>query len=1181
MADFSINGEAKLDTSGLQGSLSTITSAAGNVLSGLTKAAAGAMAAGATASAALAKQALSSYATYEQAIGGVETLYKTSADTVIRYAENAYKTAGMSANDYMNTVTSFAASLVSSLGGDTAQAAELANMAITDMADNANKMGTAMQSIQDAYQGFAKQNYTMLDNLKLGYGGTQAEMQRLLQDAQALSGIHFELGNYADMVQAIHIIQTEMGIAGTTALEAATTIEGSVASLKAAWSNLLTGMADDSANVAALVDTLAETFATAAGNILPRLVQIFEGMGDAVTAAAPAIAAQIPPMVESLLPSFLTAATALVTSIAAQLPSILGAVVASVTQVMADTGAQAAYQLIAGFAANLPGLIAEGMSALVALADYLIAHMDVVFDVGLQLLGGIIEGIRDGLPDLLYAAAQLVTSFGVAILDHSDELVELGVEIVYAIIEGIANAVADFGEAALGLIARFLHIWDGNMDSFGQIGTNAVKSITDGILSGESDVQNAAKRIYEAAMRGFSGMGGGQSSGGGTGRGGGAKRSLAAHDQSYWEQVAQHFQTTGQDQKNGDYRTAAEKAAASTYAFSTALDTLTASGGKAAQQTETLADKTEKAMADLGDSFVYTGSAAQEQASRLAVLEAAYDTARTNVGKYKQLLDDSIDSSGAASEMSQYLAQQLEQEENAVESAKKALDAYRDSLDTAKQAAQQLEAAQEQLADTWNSSYLKKLQSLAANLLDGNLEDALLDAGEIAWQKLDTATQQQLVDLAQSWADTLETAFAQDGFAGLAAADKTIAESLAAGLQDTSSVTGALIDNVLGQVGISGGVEGLLNTIAELAPLVLGVAAAAAAVSAGVAGVASAFAYTVEQSQALQAKVQELTADGQALTAELSAALDVLQPFLEQSSAMLEQLDQVTALISDTFAGIGIEIMETMVPIIQQILGTLLPVLVALQPALEAVGDLLRTLLGLFGSLVTSALTALQPILMAIGPLLETLALLLNTIASIVSALLSPALQVLGEVLNWLLQPVLWVAQAINAAVRLVVSLINSLLRFLGFKVIDLPDGSASRKGQAANTIASAVPTRADTQTDFSADRPDYTANTDALNENTEALKEQTELIRNPPRYQTGGGGPATGVIDYSAMLAAARAAVLAQNTKAVTNYDAGSGQTTARLNASWHGESTTVLELDGKEIARATAPYMDEELAF
>lgn len=1157
MADFSINGEAKLDTSGLQGSLSTITSAAGNVLSGLTKAAAGAMAAGATASAALAKQALDSYATYEQAIGGVETLYKTSADTVIRYAENAYKTAGMSANDYMNTVTSFAASLVSSLGGDTAQAAELANMAITDMADNANKMGTAMQSIQDAYQGFAKQNYTMLDNLKLGYGGTQAEMQRLLQDAQALSGIHFELGNYADMVQAIHIIQTEMGITGTTALEAATTIEGSVASLKAAWSNLLTGLADDSANVAALVDTLAETFATAAGNILPRLVQIFEGMGDAVTAAAPAIAAQIPPMIESLLPSFLTAATALAASIAAQLPSILGAVVTSITQVMADTGAQAAYQLIAGFAANLPGLIAEGMSALVGLADYLIAHMDVVFDVGLQLLGGIIEGIRDGLPDLLYSAAQLVTSFGVAILDHSDELVELGVEIVYAIIEGIANAVADFGEAALGLIARFLHLWDGNMDSFGQIGTNAVKSITDGILSGESDVQNAAKRIYEAAIRGFSGMGGGQSSGGGAGRAGNGRRSTALRDDNYWNQLGDHFQTTGQDQKNGDYSSAAEDAAASTYAFSTALDTLSASGAKAAQQTETLADKTEKAMAGLGDSFVYTGSAAQEQASRLAVLEAAYDTAQTNVGKYKQLLDDSIASSGAASEMSQYLAQQLEQEENAVESAKKALDAYRDSLDTAKQAARQLEAAQEQLADTWNSGYLKKLQSLAADVLGGNLENALLDAGEIAWQKLDIATRQQLVNLAQSWADTLETAFAQDGFAGLAAAGKTIAESLVAGLQDTSSVTGALLDNVLGQVGISGGVEGLLGVLSELAPLVLGVAASAAAVAAGVVGVASAFKYVISQSQLLQDKVQELTDAGQTLTDELTAALEVLQPVIDLSEEMLASLDRLTSTITDTLTGIGVELMESLLPVLTEIMDTLAPVAGSLQPALEAAGDLLRTVLELFGTLVSSALTALQPVLEAVRPLLETLALQLNTIATLVSNFLSPVLKVLGEVLNWLLQPIFWVADAIQAAATFVVNLLNSVLGFFGLKTIDLPDGSAALKGEAFDKV------------------------TNALNDNTEAIQEQTDLIRNPPRYQTGGGGPTTGVTDYSAMLAAARAAVLAQNTRVVTNYDAGSGQTTARLNASWQGTSTTVLNLDGREVARAVTPYVDEDMVF
>ena len=1168
MADFSINGEAKLDTSGLQGSLSTITSAAGNVLSGLTKAAAGAMAAGATASAALAKQALDSYATYEQAIGGVETLYKTSADTVIRYAENAYKTAGMSANDYMNTVTSFAASLVSSLGGDTAQAAELANMAITDMADNANKMGTAMQSIQDAYQGFAKQNYTMLDNLKLGYGGTQAEMQRLLQDAQALSGIHFELGNYADMVQAIHIIQTEMGITGTTALEAATTIEGSVASLKAAWSNLLTGLADDSANVAALVDTLvdtlAETFATAAGNILPRLVQIFEGMGDAVTAAAPAIAAQIPPMIESLLPSFLTAATALAASIAAQLPSILGAVVTSVTQVMADTEAQAAYQLIAGFAANLPGLIAEGMSALVGLADYLIAHMDVVFDVGLQLLGGIIEGIRDGLPDLLYSAAQLVTSFGVAILDHSDELVELGVEIVYAIIEGIANAVADFGEAALGLIARFLHLWDGNMDSFGQIGTNAVKSITDGILSGKSDVQNAAKCIYEAAMRGFSGMGGGQSSGGGAGRGGGAKRSLAAYDQSYWEQVAQHFTDTGQDQKNGDYRTAAEKAAASTFDFSDALGTLSTSGTKAAQQVETLDDKitkADKALTESQNAYQTLSDAVQEYNEKGTISLSTWQDLMDLAPEYQALLskqgDQLVIDTAAYNQLT--AAQRMEIETLVTQNGVTA-DAIQliDGLglaaeETADKAGTAFSELKDKIQELLQGGPLEVILDLADALRSGDWASVAASVAEGLWLSITPEQQDIIYNWATEAIKTLNDGFAKAGWSGLADAGSTVLQ----GLMDSSTDMGGLIAGLLNQVGISGGIQGLLGTIAELAPLVLGVAASAAAVAAGVVGVASAFKYVISQSQLLQDKVQELTDAGQTLTDELTDALDVLQPVIDLSEEMLASLVRVTSTITDTLTGIGVELMESLLPVLTEIMDTLAPVAESLQPALEAAGDLLRTVLELFGTLASSALTALQPVLEAVGPLLETLALRLNTIATLVSNFLSPVLKVLGEVLNWLLQPILWVADAIQAAATFVVNLLNSVLGFFGLKTIDLPDGSVALKGDAFDKV------------------------TNALEDNTEAIQEQTDLIRNPPRYQTGGGGPTTGVTDYSAMLAAARAAVQLQNTRAVTNYQAGSGQTTARLNASWHGESTTVLELDGKEIARATAPYMDEELAF
>lgn len=227
----------------------------------------------------LGRQAIDGYAETEQLRGGVETLFKTSADTVMAYADNAYKTAGMSANEYMNTVTSFSASLLQSLGGDTEAAAEKANLAITDMADNANKMGTDMQSIQNAYQGFAKGNMTMLDNLKLGYGGTQEEMKRLLADAQAISGIEYDISSYADIVDAIHTVQTEMGITGTTAAEAASTISGSAAAMKAAWTNLVAGLADENANVDQLLLNFIDSVKTTAGNVIPVVGNVLTSIG--------------------------------------------------------------------------------------------------------------------------------------------------------------------------------------------------------------------------------------------------------------------------------------------------------------------------------------------------------------------------------------------------------------------------------------------------------------------------------------------------------------------------------------------------------------------------------------------------------------------------------------------------------------------------------------------------------------------------------------------------------------------------------------------------------------------------------------------------------------------------------------------------------------------------------------
>ena len=248
------------------------------------------VAAGTAAVGALTKQSVSAYADYEQLVGGVDTLFKDASDAVQEYAADAYKTAGMSANEYMETVTGFSASLIQSLEGDVATAADVANQTIIDMSDNANKMGTDMGMIQNAYQGFAKQNYTMLDNLKLGYGGTKEEMSRLLEDAEKLSGVKYELGNFADITEAIHVIQTQLGITGTTANEASTTISGSWGSLKGAWQNLLVGFANEDADLGKLMGNVGDTAGNFASNLIPRIGEAIGGIKDAIPELAESLA---------------------------------------------------------------------------------------------------------------------------------------------------------------------------------------------------------------------------------------------------------------------------------------------------------------------------------------------------------------------------------------------------------------------------------------------------------------------------------------------------------------------------------------------------------------------------------------------------------------------------------------------------------------------------------------------------------------------------------------------------------------------------------------------------------------------------------------------------------------------------------------------------------------------------
>lgn len=306
------------------------------------------------------------YADYEQLVGGVETLFKESSDKLQEYAANAYKTAGMSANQYMEMSTSFAASLIQSLDGDTAKAADYANQAISDMSDNANKMGSDMQSIQNAYQGFAKQNYTMLDNLKLGYGGTKEEMARLLADATAISGIEYDMSSYADVVDAIHVIQTEMGITGTTAAEASLTISGSIASAQAAWTNWMTGLGNENANMEELTNQLVDTVATAAGNIIPRIGQIMTGLGST-------LAEQLPIIINDL--------TTYITENSGQMAdaalNFLGQMIPALASVGVALVANAAIMVN-----ELLGSLAERA------ADFLAA--------GAEMISGVILGFKDG-----------------------------------------------------------------------------------------------------------------------------------------------------------------------------------------------------------------------------------------------------------------------------------------------------------------------------------------------------------------------------------------------------------------------------------------------------------------------------------------------------------------------------------------------------------------------------------------------------------------------------------------------------------------------------------------------------------------------------------------------------------------------------------------------------------------
>lgn len=452
---------AKSSASGLTGLFGKVGSAAStvgkgifNVATNVAKVSVAATTAGATAISALTGLAISSYADYEQLVGGVETLYKTSADKVQQYAADAYKTAGLSANEYMNTATTFAASLVSSLGGDTEQAAELANTAISDMSDNSNKMGTAMSSIQDAYNGFAKQNYTMLDNLKLGYGGTKTEMERLIDDANKLNATqgkatNYTINSYADVVSAIHDVQNAMGITGTTSKEASTTIQGSVNATKSAWSNLVTGIADDNANFGQLISNFVDSATTAASNIIPRIEVALNGAAKLIESLVPPIIAELPSLIETVLPQLAQSAVNIVQTLVTEISANAAQLIDSAIQIITVLG-NGIYQM-------LPTIAQSALQIVLTLVSKLNENLPQMLDTAGQMLIAFVEGVSEHLPDIMLAAASIVETLLTYFIEHLPDIVEGAMQMGNAVIDGIIDGISAAWD---GLVSWFNGLWD-------------------------------------------------------------------------------------------------------------------------------------------------------------------------------------------------------------------------------------------------------------------------------------------------------------------------------------------------------------------------------------------------------------------------------------------------------------------------------------------------------------------------------------------------------------------------------------------------------------------------------------------------------------------------------------------------------------------------------------------------
>ncbi len=454
---------------------------------------------------ALTSQAVSAYSEQEQLIGGIETLFKADADTMIKYANDAYKTAGMSASQYMNTAIESSAAMINSLGGDTSKAAEMTNLAITDMSDNVNKMGTSMESIQNAYRGFSRGNFTMLDNLSLGFSGTKEGMQELLDKAQELSGVEYDISSYSDIVQAIHVVQEEMGIAGTTAKEAGDTIQGSAGSMKAAWQNLVVAFASGK-DIEGALNNLVNSAEGALNNMLPIIESVLTNIAEGVSKLAPVISERLPVLMEEILPPLIEAINSLLQGLLAALPTLLQVIIEALPSIldtiitaiidMLPLIVQLGGQLIMGLAEGLIEALPDLIPALVAVIMQIVTMLTnpesimKLIDVAIRLMVALSTGLINAIPEILKAIPQIILNIVTALIEAIPQLIKSGLDLIIGLATGILSGDAQIIEAIVQIMGSLGDTIGQTIDEALAWGKDLIDNFINGIKAKWGDLKN-------------------------------------------------------------------------------------------------------------------------------------------------------------------------------------------------------------------------------------------------------------------------------------------------------------------------------------------------------------------------------------------------------------------------------------------------------------------------------------------------------------------------------------------------------------------------------------------------------------------------------------------------------------------------------------------------------------------